>query len=188
VYNSGVERECLFISPSTATWSPRTLFVIHGHGDTARRFLGPWLPLVNDGWSIVVPQLSGDDKERALAELRQHLDDCRRKRGIDSEGMIVAGASEGAPLAIDIAREAGLPWLCLIPLFPSGYDLGMPPQTPGAFLLGELDGANKRTQRMIDTLRMAGATVHVRTMPGIGHDFPPDFAEQATSLLDALRS
>jgi predicted esterase len=183
---SGVH-ECLFVSPSTATWAPRTLFVIHGYGDTARELLAHWLPLVNDGWSLVVPQLSSEDRDEALAEIRQHLDDCHRKRGVESDGMIVAGASQRAPLAMEIAREAGVPWLCVTPRFPAGYDLGMAPQAAGAFLLGELDGESARTRRVIETLQMAGATVHVRVMPAVAHDLPADFAAHAAALLDALR-
>ncbi|HTO21622.1 MAG TPA: hypothetical protein VMQ10_04025, partial [Spirochaetia bacterium] len=63
-----------------------------------------------------------DDAETGRAELRAHWDDCQRKRGIPLDGLVVAGVSQGVPLALDLAREAALPWLCVVPTFPRDWD------------------------------------------------------------------
>jgi predicted esterase len=192
--------ECLVIAPPTVPWASRSLFLIHWRGDTASGFSTYWRPLVDEGWTLIVPQSSQvhdsasfcwDDTESALAELRQHLDDCRRKRGLVPSEMVFAGASQGARLALELAHENGSPWLCIIPSFPTGYDASpiaaVPSHVSGAFLLGELDHSNTRARPIISALESAGAPIITRIMKGVGHDFPEDFAALAREVLAALR-
>jgi predicted esterase len=191
--------QCLVLAPSTATWEPRTLVVIHRRGDTAASFVGHWRQLVDQGWTLIVPQSSQvydsagfcwDDAELARRELRGHLDDCRRKRGIQMDGMTIAGASQGGRLALELAHEAGLPWLSVIPSFPAGYDvsplIAVPAHTRGAFLLGEHDPANTRSRPVVSALESGGVRVIARTMREIGHDLPDDFIAQAAEALKDL--
>ncbi len=189
--------QCLVLAPATATWEPRTLVAIHRRGDTASGFAAHWRQLVDQGWTLIIPQSSQvfdsagfcwDDTELARGELRTHLDDCRRKRGIQMEGMIIAGASQGGRLALELAHEAGIPWLSVIPSFPSGYDfsplVAVPGHTRGAFLLGERDPANTRSRPVVSALESAGVRVVARIMKDVEHDLPESFAAQAA---DALR-
>jgi predicted esterase len=169
---------------------------IHRRGDTASSFVAHWRLLVDQGWTLIVPQSSQvydsagfcwDDVELARKELRAHLDDCRRKRGIQTDGMIIAGASQGGRLALELAHEAGLPWLSVIPSFPAGYDvsplIAVPSHTRGAFLLGEHDSANTSSRPVVSALESGGVHVVSRTMKDVGHDFPDDFPVQAASAL-----
>jgi len=191
--------QCLVLAPSTATWEPRTLVVIHRRGDTAASFVGHWRQLVDQGWTLIVPQSSQvydsagfcwDDAELARRELRGHLDECRRKRGIQMDGMTIAGASQGGRLALELAHEAGLPWLSVIPSFPAGYDvsplIAVPAHTRGALLLGEHDPANTRSRPVVSALESGGVRVIARTMREIGHDLPDDFTAQAAEALKDL--
>jgi predicted esterase len=193
--------ECLVLAPSTATWEPRSLFVIHRRGDTASQFAEHWGELVNEGWTLIVPQSSQvynsmgfcwDNVDLARQELRNHLDDSRRKRGIDTDGMVIAGASQGGRLALEVAHESGVPWLCAIPSFPAGYDvsplIAVPTRTRGAFLLGEQDAANVNSRRVITALESGGVHVVARTMKDVGHDLPEDFPVQVADILRALNS
>jgi len=193
--------QCLVLAPSSATWEPRSLFIIHGRGDTASQFAVHWAGLVDEGWTLIVPQSSQahdsmgfcwDDMELARQELRNHLDDSRRKRGIETDGMVIAGASEGGRLALELAHESGVPWLCVIPSFPSGYDVapmtGVPTHTRGAFLLGDRDPASVNARRVIRALESGGVRVVVSAMKDVGHDLPEDFAAQAAGVLRALTS
>ncbi len=188
---------CLVISPSTASWDPRSVLFIHGRGDTAREFARIWQPLVDQGWTLVVPQSSQphdsesfcwDDRELALQEIRRHLEDCAGKWGLPADGMVAAGASQGASLATDIAREAGLPWLCLIPTFPRTWDPSRPAAPAGhergSVIIGETDQENARSLRVVESLRASGIPVSVRTMKGIGHELP---VEASTLAAEALR-
>jgi predicted esterase len=187
------------LSPSTATWDPRSLFIIHGRGNSAVEFSRHWQPLLDDGWTLIVPQSSQvydseswcwDDAELARAEVRQHWEDCRRKRGMDLAGMIVAGASQGGVLAMEAANEAGVPWLSVIPSFPRGYDvsplMAVPSHTVGAILLGENDPAAARARTVISQLDAGGVRVIVKTMQGAGHELPPDFCDFAAEALRGL--
>ena len=190
---------CMVLAPSTATWEPRTLLVIHRRGDTAPGFAAYWRQLVDQGWTLIVPQSSQvydsagfcwDDAEQARGELRAHLDDCRRKRGVQMEGMMIAGASQGGRLALELAHEAGVPWLSVIPFFPEGYDvsplIAVPAHTRGAFLLGEHDPASVNARRVFAALESGGVRAVARTMKDVGHDFPDDFAAQAAEALRGL--
>jgi predicted esterase len=191
--------QCLVLSPSSALWDQQTLFLIHRRGDSARRFAEPWRPLVDEGWTLVVPQSSQpwdstgwcwDDADQARREVRTHLEECRTRRGLDPSRMVMAGAAQGAPLAAELANEAGMAWLCVAPRFPRGYDVtslaAVPRHTRGAFLLAENDPENTRTRLVIDSLQAAGASIQTRTMPGVAHEMPSDFAAHASELLRTL--
>lgn len=191
---------CLVLAPSTATWEPRSLFIIHRRDDTASHFSEHWRQLVNEGWTLIVPQSSQvydsmsfcwDDMEMARQELRDHLDDCRRKRGIEMDGMVIAGASQGGRLALELAHDTGVPWLCAIPSFPASYDvrslIAIPAHTRGAFLLGEHDAASRISRQVILALESGGVHVVVRTMNDVGHDLPDNFPSQVADALRALQ-
>ena len=191
--------QCLVLSPSSALWDQQTLMVLHRRGDSARHFADRWGGLVDEGWTLVVPQSSQpwdsagwcwDDVDLAHNEVRAHLEDCRTRRGLDLSRIVIAGASQGAPLAAEAAQEAGLPWLCVIPSFPSGYDTArlaaVPRHTRGAFMIGENDSSNARTRRIIETLEAAGAVIATATMPGVGHELPQDLARHASDILKTL--
>lgn len=190
---------CLVLSPSTTLWDQQTVLLLHGRADSARHFAEPWRALVDEGWTLVVPQSSQpwdseswcwDDEDRARREILTHLDECRMKRGLDPARMVAAGASDGARRAVEIGHEAGIPWLCVIPTFPAGYDAAplasVPRHTRGVFLIGENDPENVWSRPVLSALQGAGASVEVRTMPGVGHELPPDFAVRASEALGLL--
>jgi len=138
------------LSPSTTLWDQQTLFVIHGPGEIPHGRIAQWSPLTDEGWTLVFPQWE------APAQLRTHLEECRTKRGLDPARIVIAGVSEGAPPALELAGEAGLPWLCVSPALPAGYDLtpltAVPQRTRGAVI----DAAGSRLAAM---LRDAGVSV-----------------------------
>ena len=191
--------QCLVLAPSSATWEPRSLVLIHGRGDNASLCAARWGELVDEGWTLIIPQSSQmydssgfcwDDMDLARQELRNHLDDSRRKRGIETDGMVIAGASQGGRLALELAHERGVPWLCVAPSFPAGYDvaplIGVPMHTRGAFLLAERDPASAGARRVISALESGGLHVLTRTMKDVGYGFPEDFPRQAADTLRAL--
>ena len=187
---------CRILSPAGATWEQRTLLLLHGRGETAAEFSPCWESLLDKGWTLIVAQSSQpwdsgsfcwDDMDRARAEVREILSDCQRLRGLTTEGMAIAGASQGARLAIEAAHEAGVPWLAVIPSFPSGYDtaplMGVPGRARGGFLLGENDPANALSRAVISVLEGAGVSMAVRVMNIDGHKLPDDLARQAGEML-----
>jgi predicted esterase len=191
--------QCLVLSPSSALWDQQTLLVLHDRGDSTRTFAEHWRPLVNEGWTLVIPQSSQawdsagwcwDDGVKARGEVLSHVEESRTRRGLDPSRMVVAGVSQGAPLAMEIAGETGMPWLCVIPSFPAGYDvtplIAVPGHTRGFFLLGEDDPANARTRPLISTLEAAGAQLLTRVMGGAGHELRGDFSKYVSELLSSV--
>jgi predicted esterase len=106
------------------------------------------------------------------------------------EGIVIGGASQGAPIAIDIACEAGLPWIAVIPTFPRDCDLSrllaVPGHTRGAMILGELDRAGTRARSIAEMLQSGGVSVSVRSVPGTGHDVTPAMVRVAAGALREL--
>jgi hypothetical protein len=194
---------CMILAPATATWAPRSLFLVHRNGDTAAGFCRHWSPLVDEGWTLIIPQSSQacaegpsghgagfcwGHTETALRELHVHLEECQRRRGIGPDGMIVAGAGEGAGLVLRIAGEAGLPWLCVAPVLSAPFDArpltAVPTRTRGAILLGSQTENRDHTRALIRELESGGVDFTVRLMEWTGDDLPGEFASTAA---DALR-
>ncbi len=184
--------ECVVISPASAGWDPRSILFLHWWGDTARGSVEIWQPLVNRGWTLVAPQSSQpadsesfcwDDRDLALHEVRKHLEDCRTRWRLPAEGMVIAGASQGAAIAAQVAVEVGLPWLGVIPSFAEGCSPG---RGAGALVLGETDPANARSLALAKTLESGGVPMLVRTVPGAGHDITAMVVEEAAKVLGAL--
>ena len=174
-------------------------FLIHRNGDTTGGFSRQWRPLVDRGWTLIVPQSSHacadggfcwGEPEDAARELRGHLEECQRQRGLSAEGMIVAGAAEGARLALDIAGEAGLPWLCVTPTLAAPFDArhltAVPTRTRGAFLLGSEGGPRDHTRALIRDLESGGVDISVRVMEWVDDELPDDFAAVAAEVLRPL--
>ncbi len=191
--------QCLVLSPASALWDQQTVLVLHRRGDSARATAERWRPLVDEGWTLVVAQSSQpwdsagwcwEDAGKARREIRAHLEECRTRRGLDPSRIVVAGVSDGAPLAAEAASEAGLPWLCVTPAFPAGYDAaplaGVPRHTRCAFILGADDPANSRARPVIAALEAAGAFIRTRTMAGAGDELPADFAVHASEVLKSV--
>jgi predicted esterase len=190
---------CLVLSPASTLWEQQTLLVLHCRGGAARRLAERCRALVDEGWTLVVPQSSQpwdsaswcwDDEELACREVRAQLTACRTSRGLELSRMVMAGVSEGAPLAAQVASEAGLPWLCVIPSFPAEYDVtplaAVPRHTRCVFILGENDPRNSRVHSVIAALEAAGAFVHTRIMKDAEHELPKDFAIYASEALALL--
>ena len=194
--------ECLTLEPGSGRYPVGLLLVIHWRGDSALEFASHWSFLADErGWTLLVPQSSQpldagtfcwDDTERGRREIRAHLDAYRRGRTGGPDLLVVAGASQGARLAFEVAQEEGAPYVSVIPSFPKDYRPSPGEArggfTRGAFLLGSLDAANERTHPVVRDLKARGAEVSVHVMEGIGHDFPPDFPDRIERILAALRS
>jgi predicted esterase len=188
------------IEPETGIDAERCLIAIHWRGGSAKEFAEYWEPLAEDrGWTLVFPQSSQvysstgycwDDVALAKKELMKCVASLEAQYGIRRERLIVAGASQGARVAFEIALEIGAPYFCVIPSFPEGYDesvrAGKQGRGKSYFVLGERDELNRRSQPVIDALKECGAPPDVRVMKGVGHDLPEGFAALISGDLEEL--
>ena len=94
-------------SPATALWDQQTMFVVHRPGKPPADLVARWSPLTDQGWTLVFPGWS------TPADLRQGLEECRTRRGLDRSRVVIVGVSEGGPAALQLASEVGLPCLRL---------------------------------------------------------------------------
>jgi predicted esterase len=198
---SGARPLCTVLSPSSALWEQQALVLLHMRGGSGAEFRAQWLPLVDDGWTLVSLQSSQpfrsggfcwDDAELGRREILEQMDECRRVRGIDFGRVVMVGASQGARMAFEVTQQMAVPWLCVIPTFPAGYDsapfIASRSRDRGAFILGAEDPANDRTRQLVISLQAAGAEVRTHSMPGTSHELPDDLPSLAREALDWLRA
>ena len=92
-------------SPATSLWDQQTLFVVPGPGEAPRELASRWGKLTDEGWTLVFLRWE------TPAELRDHLQECGRTRGLDPERIVIAGVGDGAAYALDLAGESGRPYV-----------------------------------------------------------------------------
>jgi predicted esterase len=92
-------------SPAAAQWDQQALFVVHGPGEPLRAPVARWSRLTDEGWTLVFPQWE------TPRDLRQRLEECRTRRGLQRSRLVIVGVSGGGPVAAQLAREVGLPCL-----------------------------------------------------------------------------
>ncbi|MBN2181021.1 MAG: alpha/beta hydrolase fold domain-containing protein [Sedimentisphaerales bacterium] len=123
-------------------------------------------------------------KQEALA--KQVYQQITQKYSVDPNRVMVGGASAGGMISATIAQDATIPVTGAILAFP-----GPPPGLTEvklrqaaerglrvALLTGELDGAIKIQKELGVLFDKAGVPNRFVVFPGIGHQYPEDFAAQ----------
>lgn len=166
------------------------LLVLHGGGEVADAPDNPWAPAVAVGWTVYRPvstQRPGaglatwTDLDLAVDECRTHLEGIG---SIDAIGSFSLGGSLALRLITEAAR---VPVLMIAPSLRAPVVAAAAPKAAGAMIdivTGEHDPFLDLTIAGVAQLRTAGANVGVDVLPGVAHDFPPDFARRLTSGLD----
>lgn len=182
--------------------APPALLALHGNHQDAAGSQAHWRPAAAQGWLLALPQSTQpspfngfvwDDFDYATHEMQVYLASLAAQHPFDRKRMVLGGFSMGGRLAA---------WLALTHLIDaSGFILAAPYldnlevseahiQTSserglrGCIIIGEADtdcyaGATKFHER----LAACHMDCKLRTYPGLGHDFPPDFEHV---LLEAL--
>ncbi len=183
------------------------LLALHGNFRNIRNSIDIWRPAVEKGWLLALPQSSQifgpgsyiwDDRERATEEIQRHVESLRRKYRLLVSRSVVAGFSTGGTLAIWLALSGAIAIRGFIAVSPvilksdlerwSRYlDMAHARGIQGYILMGERD--QRRYPEVKDLLSM----LHERKIPctlevtgGLGHDFPPDFAQSLPRILETV--
>jgi dienelactone hydrolase len=188
----GYRPQLLVAEPEPSGAGAPLLLGLHGASSRAADYHRRWLPAAALGCVVASVQSSQpaaedafcwDDRDTVRRDLAAVLPD------LPPHGEVVmTGFSQGAAVALDLALTGDvLRATAVIGVGPS-----YPPTTrfPEArrrlrvvILRGAEDTWGGSVPGTVEALRAAGHEVHVDEVAGVGHDYPPDFADRLPRLL-----
>jgi len=182
------------------------LMPLHGGADTLEEFAPFWLPASSAGIVVCVPQSSqrrttetfwwgvGEtfDQERSEADLTFAYGRALREWG-GAGPVVFGGYSQGAVMAVTFALQqrpfSSRGFICvapgtsklepLVPLMEPAADRGV----HGWILAGEQDPSPEQIIRLHQELTAHGVPCGLEIEPGLGHEFPADFASRLPSAI-----
>lgn len=168
-------------------------------------FAARWEPAVHHGVVVALPRSSQqlrmrgfgwDDHDRATLEVADAYASLRETETVDPAKVILAGASQGATLAIRLALTGQLVpakgFIAVVPALNSLDDLAQEIETAskrdvrGWIVTGERDDGRAAADALHARLTETGVRCQLEMVPGLGHDFPHDFASRLPAALDAV--
>jgi predicted esterase len=184
---------------------PMTLMALHGNGDNASLAEVYWLPCINQGFDLALPQSSQitswdaftwADLEIGLAELAKHADSVQGALDCNQSEMILAGFSGGARLALHSVLKGrvaprGLilvaPWLPELDDWAEAIEIMVRGEIRCWIICGERDGdCLEGARKLSSMLKTAGSDVQLEIIPDLDHDFPVDFDDWLSRVLRKL--
>ncbi|GGO07985.1 alpha/beta hydrolase [Saccharibacillus kuerlensis] len=179
------------------------LLVLHGDQESQRDAEPFWKPALQYGWTVGLIRSSQirfanaygwDDIDLGAAELREHLESLTAAEDGTLYGPIVLGAfSAGAEVALnallhDEFPADGLiltaPWLAEPEEWTEALER-LEERTPRVVVLvGEEDHeSSDSSEQLTRSMQLAGLECRLSIIPGVGHDYPEDFASR---LIESL--
>lgn len=197
----------LLLYPSDKHQVPMPLlYVLHWRGDSAERFSWYWAPeSLGDRIHVAFPQSSQvygyqaycwDDGKLARNEIYEQFSVVVSRVAVDEEQVILAGASQGGKLALELALE-GTPiqakgFIVVVPSIRdvAGYQ-SLIEKAKGNFIrgwiiTGDQDHYYESTVALHRDLERAGIACKLVVVKGLGHFFPENFADLLQEALDDL--
>jgi predicted esterase len=192
------------LRPST---QPRGLVIaLHGGAGTIESTAPQWQHATELGYAVGIPlssQRSGsdddwrgwDDVDIATQEVADARDRLARQLRLDRERAIIAGFSQGGRRVVEWALTGALPDVRRFIGVASGVDHlrreDVDRHLPSAvrrgirvaFVVGERDFVLKSVKRVHAALLEAGVASRLDVVPGVAHDYPPDFQFRLRALL-----
>jgi predicted esterase len=174
------------------------VLALHGNGSNGRQALNGWQPLVSKGWLLAAAQSSQiistnmfvwDNHETALGEVKEHYERLCSDYPVDTEKVIVAGFSMGGDTALRAVLSGTIEARGFILLGPGGPTIDAPegylPSIEagkerilrGYIIVGDADAiiGPEPLQSLSTSLNEHGIPCQLEIIPGLGHDYPPDF-------------
>lgn len=181
--------------PQLLSWAPSStgphalLVALHGNGSWPDLEAVCWQSVVGDGWLLAMPQspqlvshnrFGWNDMDRAAPEVADHF----AALVGDPARSVVCGFSRGAALAVRLALLGEAPVQGFIAVAPSIRVEAVRPlvnacqseRVHGCILVGDQDFAYPAAQELATAMRERSLTCELVDFPGLGHDYPPDFA------------
>jgi dienelactone hydrolase len=181
------------------------LIALHWVGGTAQAFVPYWEVAREHGFLLAVPQSSQveseggfgwTDRERARKELAAHWEKLKSEKRVDPKRVILAGASQGGALAMELALSGEpIPVLGFIAVVPAIRD----PRGLAELAKRSSKARGKRNghywgvrslsfycRSFLSYAQEAGLRCTLEVVPGLGHDFPDDFPSRLGKALRFL--
>lgn len=173
------------------------LLVLHGAWSSAARTRPYCSAALDAGWALALAQSSQPvgsdafvwtDRDRALAELREHIDTLEARGDVDVERGVLGGFSQGAALALRAVLADEVPLTRFIAQAPSFGSISVDPvvadhhprkhQIEGVVLVGTADQASDDATTMAAALERRVGRCDLEVVEDLGHDSPPDFPDR----------
>lgn len=168
------------------------LAILHGNDGSNWLTRPHWAPAVAEGWHLALAQSSQvwspsgfvwNDREKARSELQAHL----AQLGADPGRTVLGGFSRGAGTALWLALTGAVPARGFVAVAPALPQLvqeagqwahaAVARGVRGYILIGEEDSQFlPQVQEAVALLRSRGMACELDVRPGLGHDYPEDFA------------
>jgi dienelactone hydrolase len=197
--------QLLTVEPKHASRPFPLLLALHGNNSNSETSVEYWRSAVDRGWLLALPQSSqlGDfdvyvwnDRERAIAEVREHAATIQGEYVIDPARVVVGGFSMGGGLAIWLAVSGAIEARGFIAVGPYLEDVGLlrpliearPGQKlRGYIVVGDQDDPCYQTSKEITALLQSyDSACEIEVHPNVGHVFPPSFEQSLAKGLDFI--
>jgi predicted esterase len=194
-------RPQLFIRvPQTLNAPVPMLVALHGRNSSAMEIMPQWEPLLEQGWIIAAPtssQILGpnsygwDNLEIAKTEVETHLATLQRDYAVDAQKILFCGFSQGGGLAIWLALQgiqSTAKFLAIAPFIADVEQITVPGQyqTRGYVIYGDADDGLARIKAILERLRNLSIEYITEEVVGLGHEFPPKFAQSLQRAMNFL--
>ena len=182
------------------------VMALHGNGSNLAQTLRGWRPALDMGWALAAVQSSQmagpttfiwDNQETSLRELGAHYAVLVSSHSVDPKRVVLAGFSMGGETALRAALVGTVPVTGFVLLGPGGPGIDAPEGWApliekaagrglrGYVLLGEADDSipHDAIRRIVEMLNEGGIATELEVIPGVRHDYPPDFDQYARRAL-----
>jgi predicted esterase len=191
------------VRPSRPDRQSPLLIALHWRGLRFADFAAWWRPAARHSVVVALPRSSQqlgmhafgwDDRERARDEVAAAYVELCTTEAFDPRKVILAGASQGAALAMRLALAGDLVpatgFIAVVPAIRDPEELapeieaGARRGIRGWLLTGERDESRHAIEGLHARLTQAGVSCRLEVVPGLGHDFPADFAGRLPAAID----
>lgn len=173
---------------------------IHWRGSNVEDFAPFWLE--RNDYLIAFPQSAQtygynsycwDDHEKAVIEVKDSLNKFNKQ--FEPDNLILAGASQGGKLSIEIAFSEDSNVKGFIAVVPSIQDVvtikslienTKKTNIKGCIITGDLDPFYEKTMELQEIFERQGIECKFFVIEGLGHFFPDNFSEQLKEAVDFI--
>jgi dienelactone hydrolase len=186
---------------------PPALLALHGNNSSSACSEEHWRPAVAQGWLLALPQSTQvgpfndfvwDDFEWAEREIREYYTSLPAQHQFDRKRVVVGGFSMGGGLAARLALTnaidacgfiVGAPYLRNLEVSEAQIRASVERGLRGYMIIGEADTVcYPDVLKFHEMLSDYNMPCELRTYPGLGHDFPPDFEQVLPNALSFVES